>query len=78
MPLYSFSCQACAHEFEALVTPSAEAPACPACGASTLDRLMSAAVGVGGRSAGILRTARTAAAREGHTSNYKRSEIPRK
>ncbi len=78
MPLYSFSCQACSHEFEALVMPSAEAPACPACGASDLTRLMSSAVGVGGRSASLLRTARSAAAREGHTSNYKPSEIPRK
>lgn len=77
MPLYSFSCQACAAEFEALVSAS-DTPQCPACGAVSLDRLISASVGVGGRSAGVLRNARSAAAKEGHFSNYKKSEIPRK
>lgn len=77
MPLYSFRCQSCAAEFEALVS-AAETPRCPACGVAGLDRLISASVGVGGRSAGVLRNARAAAAKEGHLSNYKKSEIPRK
>lgn len=77
MPLYSYRCSACAHEFEALVS-GADKPVCPSCGAATLERLISASVAVGGRSARLVRTARSAAAREGHMSNYRRSEVPRK
>ena len=40
MPLFEYACRSCAHEFEALVR-GAEAPACPACHATTLDRRLS-------------------------------------
>lgn len=72
MPLFSYRCTACAHEFETLVRGD-DTPACPACGAATLDKLIS-------RPAPDLKSGRTiaagrrAAAREGHFSNYSRSE----
>jgi putative FmdB family regulatory protein len=40
MPLFDFRCRACGEEFEALVRPPAE-PACPACAATELERLLS-------------------------------------
>ena len=40
MPLYEYSCRKCGHQFEALVR-SHDTPACPACGASELERLLS-------------------------------------
>src|SRR6185503_20179826 len=40
MPLFDFRCRACSEEFEALVRPGA-APACPACAATDLERLLS-------------------------------------
>lgn len=72
MPLFSYRCTACAHEFETLVRGD-DTRACPACGAVTLDKLIS-------RPAPDLKSGRTiaagrrTAAREGHFSNYSRSE----
>jgi len=40
MPLYDFVCRTCRHEFEALVRPH-EAPECPECHSSDLERLPS-------------------------------------
>lgn len=40
MPLYDYRCNACRGEFEALVRPPV-APACPACGGTDLERLLS-------------------------------------
>ena len=40
MPLFDFRCRACGHEFEALVR-TGSTPACPACAAEDLERLMS-------------------------------------
>jgi putative FmdB family regulatory protein len=40
MPLFDFACKGCGHEFEALVRPPSE-PACPACGSTNLERLLS-------------------------------------
>ena len=40
MPIYEYRCRACAHVFEALVR-SGDAPACPACAAADLERLLS-------------------------------------
>lgn len=40
MPLYDFHCRACGHEFEALVRP-ADAPQCPECRGTDLERLLS-------------------------------------
>jgi putative FmdB family regulatory protein len=40
MPIYEYACNACGHQFEALVRRGDE-PACPSCGANDLDRLLS-------------------------------------
>jgi putative FmdB family regulatory protein len=39
MPIYEYSCE-CGHVFEALVRPG-EAPGCPECGSTRLERLLS-------------------------------------
>lgn len=73
MPLHSYRCKACATEFETLVRGS-EAPACRACGSSDLDRLVSR-IAPDGKSGAIIKGARSQAAREGHFSNYSKSEL---
>lgn len=40
MPIFEYHCQACGHEFEMLVLKGA-VPACPACQADTLERMIS-------------------------------------
>lgn len=72
MPLYSFHCGKCDKEFELLVGMS-DKPSCPTCGGRRLERLM-ARVAPPARSGRIMKAARTQAAREGHLSNFSRSE----
>jgi putative FmdB family regulatory protein len=40
MPLYEYACKSCDHQFEMLVRGS-EAPACPACHGTVLERRQS-------------------------------------
>jgi putative FmdB family regulatory protein len=40
MPLYEYACRECAHEFELLVRNS-DAPQCPACHGTALQRRLS-------------------------------------
>ena len=40
MPIYEYKCGACGHQFELLVRETTT-PACPACGAVELERLLS-------------------------------------
>jgi putative FmdB family regulatory protein len=40
MPLYEYECQACSHQFEALILPGIEA-ICPKCQSKDLKRLLS-------------------------------------
>jgi putative FmdB family regulatory protein len=40
MPLYEYACQACEHEFEALVRGH-ETPECPSCHSTKLERQQS-------------------------------------
>ena len=40
MPIYEYKCQSCSHQFEQLVR-SGTTPACPSCGATALERLLS-------------------------------------
>ena len=40
MPLFEYRCPACDSEFELLIRGSAE-PACPSCGSTSLERLIS-------------------------------------
>jgi putative FmdB family regulatory protein len=50
MPLYEFECRRCDGRFEMLMRESTE-PACPACGATDVERALSTfAVGTGGGS----------------------------
>ncbi|MFG1428204.1 FmdB family zinc ribbon protein [Roseixanthobacter glucoisosaccharinicivorans] len=72
MPLYSFHCAQCDKDVELLIGFS-EKPKCPACGGADMQRLMSR-VAPEGKSAGIIKSARAQAAREGHLSNFSRSE----
>jgi putative FmdB family regulatory protein len=41
MPIHEYRCTACAHEFEALVR-TGDAPSCPQCASTGLERLISA------------------------------------
>jgi putative FmdB family regulatory protein len=72
MPLYSYKCRTCDKDFELLVR-SSEVPACPTCGAEDLQRLVSS-VAPPGKLGGAARVARAQAGREGHLSNFSRSE----
>ncbi len=40
MPIYSYQCNACGHQFETLVR-SSETPSCPACESTDLARQLS-------------------------------------
>ena len=72
MPLYGFHCRKCGDDVELLVGFD-EAPKCPGCGSRKMDRLMSR-VAPPGKSKGIIKAARAQAGREGHLSNFSRSE----
>lgn len=74
MPIYDFRCNACNQTFE-LLTKASSTPACPECGGAMEKQVSCPAAP--GQSAGIIASARAQAAREGHFSNYKRSERPR-
>jgi putative FmdB family regulatory protein len=41
MPIYEFQCEACGSRFEELLGSAAGAPACPSCGATATDRVLS-------------------------------------
>ena len=72
MPLYNFKCPACKKAFEMLVS-SSETPVCPKCGSETIERQIGQAAPPG-KLAGVAKAARAQAAREGHLSNFSRSE----
>jgi putative FmdB family regulatory protein len=72
MPLYSFHCAKCDEDVELLISFS-ETPVCPRCGGQDLARLVSRTAPEG-KSRRLVKSARAQAAREGHLSNYSRSE----
>jgi putative FmdB family regulatory protein len=72
MPLYSYQCGKCDKEAELLVGFS-DKPACPSCGSKRMTRLMSKPAPPG-RAKAVMRAARAQAGREGHLSNFSRSE----
>jgi len=76
MPIYDYRCKDCDKTFELLVR-SSSVPVCPACGSQQLEKLLSRPAAPG-QTAGIISQARSQAAHEGHFSNYKASERPRK
>lgn len=71
MPLYEYTCKKCNQTFELLVMSSTK-PACPGCGSTRLQRLISAPTAPG-KSAAVIAAGRARAAREGHLCNYDRS-----
>jgi putative FmdB family regulatory protein len=73
MPMYDYRCTLCGGTFEALVRLGAEAPPCPACGAVQSERSVTAPAAPATYK-GVLSAARQQARREGHFSNYSRSE----
>lgn len=73
MPLYSFQCSDCQAEFETLVR-SSDTPICPQCGSAKLERTIGS-LAPAGKSAGLISAGRAQAAREGHFSNYSKSEL---
>lgn len=73
MPFYTYHCQGCDSVFETLVRGD-DIPACPQCGSTALERQMSAAA-VHGKTKAAISSARAQAAREGHFSNYGKSEL---
>lgn len=72
MPLHDYRCTACQAEFELLVR-SSTVPACPQCGSTALDRLVSLTAPQA-TSKALIAAGRQAAAKEGHFSNYGRAE----
>lgn len=70
MPLYDYLCKKCNQTFEFLVL-SSTVTTCPSCGSKHLTKLMSAPTAPS-KSAGIIAAGRARAAKEGHTSNYKK------
>lgn len=76
MPLHSYRCTACENTFETLVR-SSDTPACPACGSEALERQVSQ-VAPDGKLKAVANRARAQAAREGHLSNFSKSELKRR
>lgn len=72
MPLYEYHCQACGHDFETLVR-SGSTPACPQCRNTALEKIVSR-IAPAGKIEAIRASNRRAAAREGHFSNFSKSE----
>ena len=72
MPLHTYVCGTCSHQFETLVR-SGEEVTCPECGGSDLSRQLGA-IAPDAKSPGLLKGAREQAKREGHFSNYSRAE----
>jgi putative FmdB family regulatory protein len=75
MPLYSFHCPQCDNDVELLVGFS-DKPKCPSCGSRKMQRQISR-VAAPAKSGDLVKSARKMAAREGHFSNYSRSERKR-
>ncbi len=72
MPLYSYHCSKCDKDFELLVR-SSDTPACPTCGTTEIAQQVSF-VAPEGKSRDVMRQGRAQAAREGHLSNFSRTE----
>jgi len=72
MPLHSYRCNGCGSDFETLVRGD-DVPVCPKCGGQSLERLIGM-VAPDAKSKAVLKEGRAKAAKEGHFSNYSKSE----
>jgi putative FmdB family regulatory protein len=72
MPLFDFHCQLCDKTSELLVRGT-DRPSCPHCGSTQIEKLLSLPAAPGQTKA-IISSARRAAAKEGHFSNYSAKE----
>lgn len=73
MPFFTYHCSGCDSVFETLVRGD-ETPTCPQCGGQQLEKQVSAAA-IHGKTKAALAAGRAQAAREGHFSNYSKSEL---
>lgn len=76
MPMYEYRCAACEAEFELLVQGSAATPACPHCGGTALDKLVSR-LAPAGKIEAIRLSNRRAADAAGMFSHYSAGERAR-
>lgn len=76
MPLFDFHCKQCDSHFEVLMRGS-DTPVCPECGSANVEKMVSLPAAPS-KTAGLIASARAQAAREGHFSNYARSERPKR
>lgn len=72
MPIFEYQCRNCGKSCELLIRSGAQ-PVCPGCGSIALEKLVSLPAAAG-KSAAIIRAARSQAKREGHFSNYSATE----
>ncbi|WP_413204748.1 FmdB family zinc ribbon protein [Rhodospirillum sp. A1_3_36] len=72
MPLYSYHCTSCSNEFEQLVGLG-DTPTCPKCQSKDLERMLGT-IAPAGKMKGLINKGRAQAAKEGHFSNYSKSE----
>ncbi len=72
MPLHTYVCGTCRHQFETLVR-AGETATCPECGGGDLTRQLGT-IAPDAKTPGLLKAGREQAKREGHFSNYSRSE----
>jgi putative FmdB family regulatory protein len=63
MPIYEYRCEPCATRFEELVRGADPAVACPDCGSTQVQRLLSSFAGIGGAAAAQAAPAAPAARR---------------
>lgn len=72
MPIFDYRCLACNRRFELLMRGST-VPVCPHCGSVNLDKCVTAPAAPG-KSKDLIASARRQANKEGHFSNYSKSE----
>ena len=41
MPIFEYRCGQCDHQFELLIRPGSATPACPSCGSTSIQRVIS-------------------------------------
>ena len=75
MPIYAYRCQGCGEHFELLVRGNTSL-ACPHCGATMLDKCVTAPAAPG-KSKALVQKARAQAAKECHFSHSAPSERPK-